>query len=136
MLGSDYVDYWDAYIDGKTYYEGHTIYDPDSAIAAAREDNADEISAIESTDGIIDDLYDNLTGELPDPEDEELQKIQQVVEEAQTSYDELYNTVIYISGSYITYISDLNQDLKDLNSVVEDMKSVIPNPNDTSSKEA
>ena len=48
----------------------------------------------------------------------------------------MYNTVIYISGSYITYISDLNQDLKDLNSVVEDMKSVIPNPNDTSSKEA
>lgn len=134
-LGSDYVDYWDAYIDGNTYYKGHLIYDPDSAIEAAREDNADEISAIESTDGIIDDLYDSLTGELPDPEDEELQKIQQVVKEAQTSYDELYNTVIYISGSYITYISALNEDLRDLNSVVEDMKSVIPNPNDTSSTE-
>ena len=134
MLGSDYMDYWGAFISGDRSYEGNFFYSAESAIQAAQEENADEITAIESSDGIIDDLYDSLTGELPDPEDEELQKIQEVIKEAQISYDELYNTVIYISGNYITYITQLSDDMESLANSIDAMEETIPNPNDSSSE--
>ncbi len=104
-VGNDVHKYWKKYVTSygsSVYYMGHYISSPDDAVNYAHADNYYTIQSIESDWETIQSLYKELK-DIPDSGNSELKAIYNDVKAAYEAFEDMYECVINVSGSYTSY---------------------------------
>lgn len=102
-IGNEIQDAWYAYIYAYRYH-GTYYYSLNSAISAARNRMSSEISQVKSNNSEIEALYNTLQ-DIPDKSNEKLIEIKECVDDLYEDYQDLYDSVISPSGTYINWKS-------------------------------
>lgn len=125
-VGVEIGTYWRKYVySGSsygTYYNGHYLYDVDSAVAAAVSDNSAKISDIKSEWSQIQSYYNQLSN-VPDTSDSEIATIWRDVQNAYSAIEDMYDCVINVSGNYNTFISTYNSCDGELADALSDLRN-------------
>lgn len=126
-IGNAIQTAWGKYVYNSrygAYYNGQYLYSVDSAVDAAQDEQADNISAVQSNDSYIRSLYQSLLV-VPDTSESELLMIRDAVEEAYDAYQEMYGVVIEVSGNYTSFKADFAETDTDLSVAVKDLGELV-----------
>ena len=101
-IGNEVKKFWGAYIINQTSYKGHSFYSAQSAVSASRIEQSENIEKAKKAAPMMKSMYEALQN-LPDENDEELQDIKDAVKELYAAYEDMYDCVMDVSGSYISF---------------------------------
>lgn len=119
-IGNAIQSAWGGHIQSRysfSYYNDTLCWSIDDAVAAAQDEQQDEIDSVENSDSQIQRMYKELQP-LPDTE---LQQIKADVQILYDAYTEMYDVVIDVSGNYTSFKSDFADADQNLASAIKNL---------------